>query len=86
MNIHKNARLRPRSRARVVSLVASGQTAKAVGAAVGVCPRTVRKWVTRHEREGVGGLLDRSSRPRRLRQPTAPAVVDRIAALRRVWR
>ena len=42
MNVHKNARLTPRGRERIVELVASGQTPKAVSEAVGVCPRTVR--------------------------------------------
>ena len=56
---------------------------KAVGEAVGVCPRTVRKWVGRYQSEGLAGLQDRSSRPHRLHRPTAQAVVDRIEALRR---
>ncbi len=48
MNVHKNARLTPHGRERIVQQVASGQTAKAVGEAAGVCPRTVRKWVDRY--------------------------------------
>ena len=51
--------------------------------AVGVCPRTVRKWMARYRAEGRAGLLDRSSRPHRLHRPTAAAVVERIEALRR---
>jgi transposase len=83
MDIHKNARLTPLGREHMVSLVVSGQTPKAVGEAVGVCPRTVRKWVGRYQSEGLAGLQDRSSRPHRLHRPTAQAVVDRIEALRR---
>ena len=83
MDIHKNARLTPLGRERMVKMVLSGQTPKAVSEAVGVCPRTVRKWVARYEVEGLAGLQDRSSRPRRLRQPTPQATVDRIEALRR---
>ena len=45
MNVHKNARLTPRGRERIVLQVESGQTPEAVAQAVGVCPRTVRKWV-----------------------------------------
>ena len=45
MNMHKNARLTPRGRERIVRQVASGQTPEAVAEAVGICPRTVRKWV-----------------------------------------
>ena len=70
MNVHKNARLTPRGRERIVRQVASGQMPEAVAEAVGVrhCPRTVRKWVDRYRREGLAGLLDRSSRPHRLRR------------------
>ena len=83
MNVHKNARLRPRGRERIIELDASGQTPQAISQAVGVCPRTVRKWVGRYHREGLAGLQDRSSRPRRLRQPTPQAVVETIELLRR---
>jgi transposase-like protein len=44
MNVHKNARLTPLGRERIVRQVESGQTAEAVSEAAGVCPRTVRKW------------------------------------------
>jgi hypothetical protein len=67
MDVHKNARLTPRGRERIVR-----QTA-----------RTVRKWLARYRQEGLTGLHDRSSRPHRLHRPTPQAVVDRIAALRR---
>jgi transposase InsO family protein len=83
MDIHKNARLTPLGRERMVNMVLSGQTPKAVSEAVGVCPRTVRKWVRRFEAAGLAGLQDRSSRPERLRQPTPQITVDRIEALRR---
>jgi len=62
MDIHKNARLTPHSRAELVRRVVSqGQMPKAVATAFGVCPRTVRKWVERFEAEGLAGLADRSS-------------------------
>jgi transposase InsO family protein len=83
MNVHKNARLTPRGRERIVRQVESGQAPQAVAEAAGVCPRTVRKWVDRYRREGSAGLQDRSSRPLRFRQPTAQAVVDEIKRLRR---
>jgi transposase InsO family protein len=83
MNIHKNARLTPLGRERVVRQVLSGQTPEAAARAAGVCPRTVRKWVARFEAAGVEGLKDRSSRPHRLYRPTPPAVVERVEALRR---
>jgi transposase len=83
MDIHKNARLTPLGRERMVNMVLSGQTPEAVSAAVGVCPRTVRKWVNRFKAEGLAGLQDRSSRPHHLRQPTPQSTIDRIEALRR---
>ena len=84
MDIHKNARLTPAGREGMVRrAVEGGQTPKALSKAVGVCPRTVRKWVKRFRAEGVAGLRDRSSRPHRLRRPTPIETVARIEALRR---
>jgi len=83
MNIHKNARLTPRGRERIVRRIESGEPAQAVAEAAGVCPRTVRKWVDRYRRAGLAGLQDLSSRPHRLRQPTPQTVVEEIERLRR---
>ncbi len=83
MNIHKNARLTPLGRERIVMQVLSGLTPEAVARAAGVSPRTVRKWVARYKAEGIEGLEDRSSRPHRLHRPTPTAIVERVAALRR---
>ena len=84
MNIHKNARLTPHSRAELVRRVlGEGQAPKAVATAFGVSTKTVSNWVKRFEAEGPQGLLDRSSRPHTLRQPTPAATADRIAELRR---
>ena len=58
MNVHKNARLTPFGRERIVRQVESGQTPGAVAEAAGVCPRTVRKWVDRYCRTlGLKGPL-----------------------------
>jgi len=82
--MHKNARLTPIGRERMVMMVVRGQAPQAVvSEAVGVCPRTVRKWVKRYEQEGVAGLSDRRSRPLRLYRPTPQPTVERIEALRR---
>src|SRR6185437_8874234 len=83
MNVHKNARLTPRGRERIVRQVEGGQTPEGVAQAAGVSPRTVRKWVDRYRREGLAGLQDRSSRPHRLRKPTPQAVIEEIERLRR---
>jgi transposase-like protein len=60
MNVHKNARLTPHGRERIARQVVSGQTPKAVGEAAGVCPRTVRKWVSRYRSEGGFGRKERA--------------------------
>ena len=84
MNLHKNARTTPASRAELVRRVLEeGQPVKVVAAAFGVDVKTVYKWVERFEAQGPKGLEDRSSRPARLRDPTPAAVVERIIALRR---
>lgn len=83
MNIHKNARLTPLGRERIVFQVLCGQTPETVARAAGVCSRTVRKWVQRFETEGIEGLKDRSSRPHRLHRLTPIAIVERVEALRR---
>lgn len=83
MNIHKNARLTPRGRERMVGMMRSGHTPESAARLAGVCPRTARKWLQRFEAEGPAGLQDRSSRPRKLRASTPRATVDRIVVLRR---
>lgn len=83
MNIHKNARLTPKSRADLVRRVMEGQPRDQVAAAFGVSIKTVVKWVERFEAEGEAGLQDRSSRPHRLYRPTSPEAVKQIEVLRR---
>ena len=84
MNIHKNARLTPHSRAELVRRVlALRQPPMSVATDMGVSVKTVAKWVRRYQAEGEAGLLDRSSRPHRLRRPTPPDIVGQIETLRR---
>jgi transposase InsO family protein len=83
MNLHRNARTTPISRAEMARRVLSGQTPLAVATAMGVDVKTVRKWAGRFGAEGSAGLEDRSSRPHQLRRPTPADVVDQIIALRR---
>ena len=84
MDVHKNAPLTPAGReAMVRRVIDGGLTPRAVGRAVGVSLKTVRKWVARFKAEGETGLRDRSSRPHRLRKPTSQPVIARIEALRR---
>ena len=84
MNIHKNARLTPHSRAELVRRVrVEGQAPMAVAAAMGVTAKTVRKWVERFAGEGAAGLADQATPPRRLYRPTPEATAERIEVLRR---
>jgi transposase InsO family protein len=84
MNLHRNARTTPCSRAEMVRRVLDeGQPPKAVAAAFGIDLKTVGKWVARFKAQGAAGLQDRSSRPHRLREPTPPETVEQIIALRR---
>jgi transposase InsO family protein len=84
MNIHKNARLTPRSRAELVRRVlVEGQARPAVAGAFGVSLKTVGKWIGRFLAKGEAGLIDRSSRPRRLNRPTPQETAGEILALRR---
>jgi transposase InsO family protein len=84
MNIHKNARLTPHSRAELVRRVlVEGQAPMAVATAMGVTGKTVGKWVARFAAEGPAGLVDRSSRPHCLYRPTPEATAERVEALRR---
>ena len=83
MNIHQNARLTPSGRERLVRLVRSGLPVPRVAETMGVCVKTVRKWVARFAAEGVAGLQDRSSRPHTLYRPTPDETRAAIVALRR---
>ena len=85
MNVHKNARLTPLSRAELVRRVTvEEQTPQAVANAFGVTLKTVSKWVQRHRAEGPAGLADRSSRPHKLHRPTSSEQVERVVGLRRL--
>lgn len=83
MDVHKNARLTPLGRGEMVRRVLAGEAPVTVAAAFSTTVKTVRKWVNRFLAEGSGGLEDRSSRPRRLRNPTSPEVIEQIITLRR---
>ena len=83
MNVHKNARLTPLGRERLVGMIACGMSFAQAGAICGCSAKTATKWWRRYEQEGREGLQDRSSRPYSLRNPTPDDVADRIIALRR---
>ena len=84
MNVHKNARLTPMGRERVVKQVLERLLTPAEAAAsAGVSRRTVYKWLLRFQVEGAAGLVDRSSRPRRLRCALSIRQRQAIERLRR---
>jgi len=78
---HGNARLTPKGREALVRRAMSEGAGPAAKAA-GLSRRTVSKWCRRWRQEGAAGLLDRSSRPRRLARGTDKRIVDRVLALR----
>jgi transposase InsO family protein len=83
MNVHKNARLTPLRRRELVGRLLGGAPVPQVAKQDRISTRTARKWWARFRREGVAGLVDRSSRPHRSPRQTAPAVALGIKALRR---
>ena len=60
-----------------------GRAQSEVAAAFATTAKTVGKWIDRYQAKGLAGLEDRSSRPRRLRDPTPAGVVEQIVELRR---
>ena len=85
MNIHKNARLTPGGRLRVVERVLSGEKATQVAVGAGVSVRTIWKWVRRFRQAGAP-LQDRSSRPARIaRQLPRRQRRQILRARRRRW-
>ena len=85
MNLHANAALSWTGRKRLCELVVvDGWTVSAAAAAAGVSVRCARKWVGRYRLEGLVGLHDRSSAPRRVANRTAQGRIDAIMKLRRL--
>src|SRR5688572_25697913 len=85
MNLHANAALSWNGRRRLCELVVvDGWTVEAAAASAGVSVRCARKWVGRYRLQGVAGLRDRSSAPRRVANRTAEERVELIVKLRRL--
>lgn len=82
MDIHKNARTTPHSRAAIVDRInRRGDSVPGVARAFGVCPKTVRKWLARAHVDR--SLMDRSSRPQHMPTATPPALTEQVERLRR---
>ncbi len=81
MNVHKNARTTPHSRARIAHRVHGGETVAAVARAFSICDRTARKWV---RRAADGSLEDRSCRPHQSPRAISAAAMVEIQRLRQL--
>lgn len=66
MNSHKHARLTFLGRKTLIERI-HRRGLKAAAADAGISERSARKWLARHRAEGDAGMVDRSSRPHRLR-------------------
>jgi transposase len=85
MKLHANARTCPNSRRLLVRRIEEeGWSLTKAAEAAGVSERTAGKWLARWRAEGVAGLLDRSSAPRRRPSCMAADRIAAIEALRRV--
>jgi transposase InsO family protein len=85
MKLHGNARTCPNSRRLLVErVIVQAWSVAAAAEAAGVCERTAYRWLARWREQGVAGLLDRSSAPKRIPHRTPADRVQAIAALRRL--
>ena len=83
MNVHDNARLSVFSREQIVIQHQQGARVMDLSRTHGVSCNTIYKWLRRYRTEGLEGLRERSSRPRRLRHPTSLQLVEEVERLRR---
>ncbi len=81
---HANARLTVHGRLLLVQRVVADQRPVAhVAKELGVSRQCAHRWVARFRAEGVAGLADRSSRPRRSPRRTSPGAEASVLAARR---
>ena len=80
---HANAALTPRARARLGRyVVVEGHSVSQAARRFEVSYRTAQRWAVRYAEQGVAGMADRSSRPRRQPNRTPARLVRRIVSLR----
>lgn len=80
---HRNARLTFHGRCLLVQRVrGEGMPVAHVARAMGISRQCAHRWVARFDAEGETGLVDRSSRPRRMPTRTGPEVEARVLAAR----
>ena len=83
--MHANATLTPLTRAKMVAYhLAHGRSLRATATTLGVCEKTLRRWLARARAQGFPTRLeDHSSRPRRQPRRTAADLEAQILDLRR---
>lgn len=80
---HVNARLTFHARSLLITRVlVDRRPVSHVARELGVSRQCAHRWVRRYQQEGYDGLRDRSSRPRLMPRKTAPALEQRVLALR----
>lgn len=80
---HSNAALTVRSRLRIARLIVDdGWPVARAAERYDVSWKTAAKWARRYQDEGIGGMYDRSSRPRHQPNKTPPHVVRTIVRTR----
>jgi transposase len=85
MKLHGNARTCPNSRRLLVDRVSDQSwSVTAAAQAAGISERTAYRWLARWREQGLQGLADRSSAPKRIPHRTPADRVQAIAALRRL--
>ncbi len=84
--VHRNARLAPAGRMILVERVLQGRPISHVAKELGISRQCAHRWVGRFRSQGVAGLVDRSSRPRRSPTATPSTVVSELLAVRRAER
>lgn len=67
----------------VLAVISDGETVTGVAARFGVSRQTVHNWQAKYEAGGLGGLVDRSHRPRSCPHQMDPGVEIDLAVLRR---
>ena len=81
--MHRNARFTPAGRLLLCQRIEAGWPVAHAAASMGMSRDRAYVWWRRYQAEGVAGLEDRSSRPRRCPTRTSPLRERRIVALRR---
>src|SRR5688572_14274810 len=81
--MHRNARLTPAGRLLLCQRIEAGWPVAHAAHSMGISRDRAYVWWRRYQVEGVAGLEDRSSRPRRSPTKTRPSRERRIVTLRR---